>query len=80
MTAIKLLLVEDEVLIVMDLEALVERLGHHVVGVSADGSTALELAGLCDPIWPWSISPCATASRGRRRALSLRPTASSFCS
>ena len=49
MTAIKLLLVEDEVLIVMDLQALVERLGHHVVGVSADGSTALDLARLVRP-------------------------------
>lgn len=40
----RVLIVEDEILVAMELEETISDLGHHVVGIAADRQTALALA------------------------------------
>jgi DNA-binding LytR/AlgR family response regulator len=42
--SVRVLIVEDQILIALSLEAVVKELGHHPVGTAADPSTAKELA------------------------------------
>lgn len=42
------LIVEDEILVALDLEAIVESAGYRVVGIAADRPSALALAGQAD--------------------------------
>ena len=41
-----ILIVEDEILIASELEAILEDMGHNPVGIAADSNTALQLANL----------------------------------
>lgn len=41
-----ILIVEDEILIASELEAILEDMGHNPVGIAADSKTALQLANL----------------------------------
>lgn len=41
----RVLIVEDEIFVALELESLLEELGHQVVGIAADSRSALELAG-----------------------------------
>jgi DNA-binding NarL/FixJ family response regulator len=47
--ATDVLIIEDEPLIAMDLEQVVKRLGHRVVGVARTRADALKCAGAADP-------------------------------
>lgn len=42
----RVLIVEDEIFVALELESILEELGHQVVGIAADCKTAIELAGL----------------------------------
>lgn len=44
----RILLVEDEILVALELEATAQDLGHEVVGIAADTQTALQYAALAD--------------------------------
>ena len=44
----RILIVEDEIFVALDLESIVEGAGHDVVGIGADRSSALALASECD--------------------------------
>ena len=48
-TGLRVLLVEDEAMVALNLEALVEDLGHTVTGVAASREQALDLAGCAPP-------------------------------
>ncbi|WP_235297973.1 response regulator transcription factor [Portibacter marinus] len=43
MSNTKVLIVEDEALIAMDLEMIMESMGHHVVGITGNGDEALDM-------------------------------------
>lgn len=49
MSQIRVVIADDEAIIRMDLKALLEELGHRVVGEAADGQKALELARTLKP-------------------------------
>lgn len=49
MPALRVLIVEDEALIAMDLEFMVEDMGHTVVGLSASAHDAIEKAAALSP-------------------------------
>lgn len=49
MSEIRIVIADDEAIIRMDLKALLEDLGHRVVGEAADGQRALELARTLKP-------------------------------
>lgn len=42
----RVLIVEDEIFVALELEAIIEELGHAVVGIAADSNLALKLADL----------------------------------
>lgn len=44
----RILVVEDEILVAMELEAIAEECGHQVVGIAADSITALDYAAQAD--------------------------------
>lgn len=45
----KILIVEDEAIVAMDLQQRLEQLGYSVVGTAMGGAKALELSGLLEP-------------------------------
>jgi CheY-like chemotaxis protein len=47
--SVKILIIEDEPLISMDLEALLEGLGHEVCGIARTQSEALKMVPECEP-------------------------------
>lgn len=49
MTPIDVLIIEDETLIAMDLEDMVESMGHHVVGIARSATEAVSLFGIFKP-------------------------------
>lgn len=49
MSQIRVVIADDEAIIRMDLKALLEELGHRVIGEAADGQKALELARTLKP-------------------------------
>ena len=62
--ATDILIIEDEPLIAMDLEALVEGLGHNVTGVARTRTEAVKLASTNRPVSSSRISSLADGSSG----------------
>jgi len=57
----KLLLVEDHLLVAQAMGLHLTEVGHEIVGIAADAHEAVELAGTCTRISPWLIFSWPTA-------------------
>jgi CheY-like chemotaxis protein len=69
---VRVLIVEDEVLIAMDLEMRVEELGHEVVGTAVSEREAVEMARETSPDLVLMDLRLVGPSSGREAALAIR--------
>ncbi len=75
----QILIVEDEVLVAFEIEAVLGELVHEVVGIAPDIETAL--TGAMQPIdLRWSIRIYVMGSRARKWANASAPAATLLCS
>lgn len=69
---LRILIVEDEALVAMDLETMIELAGHHAVGLADDHASAVELAGETGPDLALVDVQLAQGDSGLEVAQSLR--------